>query len=156
MRGFAILETALVAIPIMLLGVGMVEIIRFYKASSAIQTAVEVASDYYRRPTTGANELQRVSEAKDAANRAIAAILPSAAYSCSDGKIPCFDVSITRETIRGRELARLIGTGVIYGVLFGRRYTVTRSAQVTIEDTHNALKANSIFRQKNYGQDNNF
>ena len=157
MRGFAVLETALVAIPLIILSVGMVEIFRFYKASSAIQTAVDVASDYYRRPATSSagSEASRINESVSAANRALKKLLPSAAYSCSDGKIPCFDLSITQQNISGRILARLIGTGKINGVLFDRSYTIQKSAQVTIEDKHPALKANSIFRQKDFGGDNN-
>ncbi|GEM_PF-4484241 len=152
MRGFAVLETALVAVPLIVLSVGMVEIFRFYKASSAIQTAIEIASDYYRRPASSSShsEDSRILEARQAAYRSLNKLLPSAAFSCSDGKIPCFDVTITRETIQGRELARLIGTGVINGVIFAESYTVTRSAQVTIEDAHSALKAKSYFKQKDY------
>jgi hypothetical protein len=155
MRGFAVLETSLVVVPLVILSVGMVEIFRFYKASNAIQTAVEVASDYYRRPATGTtgNEAARIHEARAAANRALKKLLPSAAYSCSDGKIPCFDVTITREIISGRELARLIGTGIINGVLFSKTYTVRRSAQVTLEDNHSSQRAPSYFKQKDY--DNN-
>lgn len=152
MRGFAVLETALVVIPVVILSIGMTEIFRFYKASNAIQTAIEVASDYYRRPatSTSGHEAGRILEARVAANRALQKLLPSAAFSCSDGKIPCFDLVITREIIGGRDLARLTGTGIINGVLFSRSYTVRRSAQVTVEDNHSSQKAPSYFKQKDY------
>lgn len=150
-RGTTVLEICAVAIPIVLLGIGLTEIYRIYRTEKVLEIAITQGIEEYRRPTLQTlNETHRAQRAKDASKRAITKVLPGLHDECNDNSRGCIELnfsSITRD--QGKKFGVIDAKLMFHSLLFkGYRYTASSKREFLLEDGIRPLVAREQYESE--------